>query len=65
VDFLSSREAWNAAKKSWEWLYDAIDLDKDGKVSKAEYKALQDYKQKDRNWAATLKSRSLAELLQP
>jgi hypothetical protein len=63
-DFLASREAWNAVKRGWEWLYDAIDLNKDGKVSPAEYQALQDYKQKDKNWATTLKTKPLAEVLQ-
>jgi len=62
--FLASRAAWNAAKPGWEWLYDAIDLNKDGDVSPAEYQALQDYKQKDRNWATTLKSKPLVEVLQ-
>ena len=63
-DFLASRAAWNAAKPGWDWLYDAIDLNKDGEVSPAEYQALQDYKQKDRNWATTLKSKPLVEVLQ-
>jgi hypothetical protein len=63
TDFLASRAAWNAAKPGWEWLYDAIDLNKDGQVSPAEYQALQDYKQKDKNWAATLKTKPLAEVL--
>lgn len=63
-DFLASREAWNATKKGWEWLYDAIDLNKDGKVSPAEYQALQDYKKKDKDWATTLKTRPLAEVMQ-
>lgn len=63
-DFLASRAAWNTAKKGWEWLYDAIDLNKDGVVSPAEYQALQEYKMKDKNWAATLKAKPLAEVLQ-
>jgi hypothetical protein len=61
--FLESREAWNKAKKGWEWLYDAIDLDKDGRVSEEEYQALQDYKKKDKDWANTLKARPLAMVL--
>ena len=48
----------------WEWLYDAIDLDEDGKVSTNEYQALQDYKQKDKNWTTILRAKPLAELLQ-
>lgn len=63
-EFRESREAWNKAKQGWEWLYDAIDLDKDGKVSTSEYQALQDYKQKDRSWTTTLRAKPLAELLQ-
>ena len=56
---MESREAWNKAKKGWEWLYDAIDLDKDGRVSAEEYQALQDYKKKDKDWANTLKDKPL------
>jgi hypothetical protein len=41
-----------------------MDLNKDGKISKEEYQALQDYKKKDNNWATTLKTKSLAEVLQ-
>jgi len=63
-DFLESREAWNKAKPGWKWLYDAIDLDKDGKVSASEYQALQDYKQKDKDWTTTLRAKPLAELLE-
>ena len=59
-----SRQEWNDDKPGWESLFDAIDLNKDGRVSPAEYRALQDYKQKDKNWATTLKTRKLAEVLQ-
>lgn len=59
-----SRQEWDDAKPGWEWLFDAIDVNEDGRVSPAEYRALQDYKQKDKNWATTLKTKTLAEALQ-
>jgi hypothetical protein len=54
-DGLVSKAEWNAAKKGWEWLFDATDKDADGIVNEAEYTALQEYKKKHSDWATRLR----------
>ena len=51
----ASQAEWNASKPGYEWLFSAVDKDKDGKVSAAEYKSFQAFKQKHRDWQALLK----------
>lgn len=52
-----SREEWNADKRGYEWLFDAIDTDKDGKVSADEYRTFQAFKQKHADWQSQLKAK--------
>jgi hypothetical protein len=46
----NSREEWNKTKPGYEWLFPAIDKDKDGTISAAEYREFQDYKKKHPDW---------------
>lgn len=52
----NSRDEWNQAKRGYEWLFDAIDSDHDGKISPGEYRAFQAFKQKHAGWQALLKA---------
>lgn len=52
-----SRAEWNADKRGYEWLFDAVDTDKDGKVSADEYRTFQAFKHKHTDWQAQLKAR--------
>ena len=63
VEAFPSVEEWNRKKPGYEWLFPFIDKNADGKISLDEHQAFQDYKQKDANWATTLKAKPLAELL--
>ena len=49
-------EDWNREKPGYEWLFPFIDKNEDGKISLDEHQAFQQYKQKDKNWATTLKA---------
>ena len=51
-----SRDEWNQDKPGYEWLFPAIDKDKDGKISPAEYKEYQAFKQKHKDWQELLKA---------
>jgi len=50
-----SQEEWNRTKPGYEWLFPAIDRDKDGKVSADEYREFQVFKQKNADWKIRLK----------
>ena len=54
----NSREEWNKDKRGYEWLFPAIDKDKDGKISAAEYKEFQAFKQKHPDWQKLLRAKS-------
>ena len=49
-----SKEEWNNDKPGYEWLFPAIDKDKDGKISAGEYKEFQAFKQKHPDWQKLL-----------
>lgn len=51
----TSQAEWNKAKPGYEWVFPAIDKDHDGKVSAAEYKEFQIFKQKHADWKERLK----------
>jgi len=51
----NSREQWNQDKPGYEWLFPAIDKDQDGKISAAEYKEFQAFKQKHPDWQKLIK----------
>ncbi len=59
VQAFPSVEDWNRKKPGHEWLFGHIDENADGKISLEEHQAFQDYKKKDKNWANTLKAKSL------
>ena len=46
----NSQEEWNRDKPSVKWAFPFIDKNKDGKVDSSEYRALQIYKKKHRDW---------------
>ncbi|WP_395742502.1 FAD-dependent oxidoreductase [Prosthecobacter sp.] len=52
-----SKEAWSEAKPGWEWLFPFIDTNKDGKISKAEHEAFQEYKKQHPAWMKELKEK--------
>jgi len=52
-----SREAWNEAKPGWEWLFPFVDKDKNGKISKDEHEAFQEYKKQHPDWVKVLKGK--------
>ena len=54
----NSQEEWNRDKPTVKWVFPFIDKNKDGKVDSAEYRALQAYKKKHRDW----RSRARKEL---
>ena len=52
----NSPEEWNQDKPGYEWVFPVIDKDKDGKVSAAEYKEFQAFKQKHSDWKELYKA---------
>jgi len=52
----TSQAEWDKAKPGYEWLFTAINKDRDGKVSSGEYKEFQAFKQKHSDWHARLKA---------
>ncbi len=59
VEAFSSVEDWNRKKPNYGWLFPFIDKNADGKISRSEHQAFQDYKQKDKAWPNTLKAKPL------
>ncbi len=55
VEGFSSVEEWNRKKPGYEWLFPHIDKNGDGRISRGEHQAFQDYKKKNKNWRNTLK----------
>lgn len=51
-----SREAWNAAKPGYEWLFPAIDRDGDGAISADEYGEFQAFKARHPDWEKRLRA---------
>jgi hypothetical protein len=54
----SSREEWNRSKPTHQWLFTAIDHDKDGKISVAEYKEFQAFKATHHDWERQMRERT-------
>jgi len=52
----SSQAEWNRAKRGYEWLFSTIDNDQDGRISTAEYKQFQAFKQKHPDWEKQLRT---------
>ena len=52
----ASREAWNAAKPGYEWLFPAIDRDGDGAISATEYRDFQAFKARHPDWEQRLRA---------
>lgn len=53
----NSRDEWNQEKRDYEWVFDAIDEDKDGRISPDEYREFQAFKQKHKDWQERLKAK--------
>jgi len=53
----NSRDEWNQSKPGYEWVFDAIDEDQDGRVSPDEYREFQAFKQKHKDWQERLKAK--------
>ena len=53
----NSRDEWNRSKRGYEWVFDAVDEDKDGRISPAEYRDFRAFKQKHEDWQDRLKSK--------
>jgi hypothetical protein len=54
-DGMASRSEWDAARPTWEWLFDHIEKDKNGQLDRAEYKAWQTYKKEHPDWHKSLR----------
>ena len=52
----NSRDAWNQAKRGYEWAFDGIDTDRDGRISPDEYREFQAFKQRHPDWQERLKA---------
>lgn len=52
----NSRAEWNQAKPGYEWLFDGIDADKNGRISPDEYREFQAFKQKHPDWQQRLRA---------
>jgi len=52
----NSRAEWNRDKPGYEWVFDAIDDDGDGRVSPGEYRGFQAFKQRHPDWEQRLKA---------
>jgi hypothetical protein len=52
----NSRDEWNEAKPGYEWLFPAIDKNKDGKISADEYNEFQAFKQKHADWQERIRA---------
>jgi hypothetical protein len=57
ADGWDSRDDWNRSKPGYEWVFDAIDADRDGRISPAEYRDFQSFKRQHEDWLQRLKSR--------
>lgn len=56
-----ARAEWEAAKPGWEWLFPALDADRDGFLSADEYRALQELKAREpTGWQERLRQRAEA-----
>ncbi|MBU6302489.1 MAG: FAD-dependent oxidoreductase [Verrucomicrobia bacterium] len=55
----NSRDEWNEAKRGYEWAFDGIDKDKDGRISPEEYRGFQAFKQKHKDWQERLKAKAV------
>ena len=53
----NSRDEWNQDKRGYEWVFDAIDEDKDGRISPEEYREFQAFKQKHKDWQERIKTK--------
>lgn len=53
----NSREEWNQSKPGYEWVFDAIDEDKDVRIAPSEYREFQAFKQKHADWQQLLKAK--------
>jgi hypothetical protein len=54
----NSRDEWNQDKLGYEWVFDAIDEDKDDRISPEEYREFQAFKQKHKDWQERLKAKN-------
>jgi len=59
VEAFSSLEDWNRKKPDYKWLFPFIDKNADGKISRDEHQAFQDYNQENKNWSNILKPKLL------
>ncbi len=56
MDFPGGMEP-GQTKRGYEWLFPAIDLDKDGQIPSAEYKEFQAFKQTNLDWEKQVRGR--------
>jgi hypothetical protein len=57
ADGWNSREEWNQSKPGYEWVFDAIDEDRDGRISPSEYGHFQSFKRSHADWQDRLRER--------
>ncbi|HBL45480.1 MAG TPA: protein-xanthan lyase [Planctomycetaceae bacterium] len=50
-----SQSEWNEAKAPYEWLFEIIDISKDGQIVASEYQVFQKYKAKHPDWQKRIK----------
>jgi hypothetical protein len=49
-DVMASKAEWDAARPTWKWLFDHIDKDQNGQLTRDEYRAFQKYKEENPGW---------------
>ena len=53
-DGMASKSEWDALHPTWKWLFDPIDKDQNGQLTREEYRAFQLYKKEHSDWQKKL-----------
>ncbi|WP_419193512.1 FAD-dependent oxidoreductase [Kolteria novifilia] len=64
-DGVVSLDEWNAAKPDWSWLFVVTDSNNDGRLTGAEYLALQKFKTENADWQVLLRKQGSSSLESP
>ncbi len=53
-DGMASKSEWDTVRPTWKWLFDPIDKDQNGQLTRDEYRAFQNYKKEHIDWRKKL-----------